>query len=106
MRLIDADAIPWTDLNSNNPNSDLKVLVTFAEKVNRMPTIEQPHWTPCSERLPDENVEVLCCFVDGNKSKMIVSKRIDFNYWHGVGRTGDSVYWMPLPEPYKESKEC
>ena len=40
MRLIDADAIPWTDLNSNNPNSDIKVLVTFAEKVNRMPTIE------------------------------------------------------------------
>ena len=39
MRLIDADAIPWTDLN-DNPNSDIKVLVTFADKVNKMPTIE------------------------------------------------------------------
>lgn len=39
MRLIDADAIPWTNLN-DNPNSKIKVLVTFAEKVNRMPTIE------------------------------------------------------------------
>lgn len=41
MRLIDADAIPWTDLNDNNPNSDLKVLVTFADKINMMPTIEE-----------------------------------------------------------------
>lgn len=40
MRLIDADKIPWTDLN-DNPNSNIKVLVTFADKVNRMPTIEE-----------------------------------------------------------------
>ena len=41
MRLIDADAIPWTNLNDNNPNSEIKVLITFADKVNRMPTIEE-----------------------------------------------------------------
>lgn len=40
MRLIDADAIPWTDLN-DNPNSKIRVLITFADKVNRMPTIEE-----------------------------------------------------------------
>ena len=39
MRLIDADAIPWTDLN-DNPNSKIRVLVTFADKVSKMPTIE------------------------------------------------------------------
>ena len=58
MRLIDADKIPWTDLN-DNPNSNIKVLVTFAEKVNRMPTIEERKtgkwipfdypWYRCSE---------------------------------------------------------
>lgn len=41
MRLIDADAIPWTDLNSDMPNSKIKVLITFADKVNKMPTIEE-----------------------------------------------------------------
>ena len=41
MRLIDADKIPWTDLNADMPNSKIKVLVTFADKVNRMPTIEE-----------------------------------------------------------------
>ena len=39
MRPIDADAIPWTDLN-DDPNSEVRVLITFADKVNRMPTIE------------------------------------------------------------------
>ena len=38
-RYIDADKIPWTDLN-DNLNSNIKVLVTFAEKVNRMPTAD------------------------------------------------------------------
>ena len=56
MRLIDADKIPWTDLN-DNPNSNIKVLVTFAEKVNRMPTIEERKtgkWTPKEERQKQE----------------------------------------------------
>lgn len=38
--MIDADAIPWTDLNDDMPNTKIKVLITFADKVNRMPTIE------------------------------------------------------------------
>lgn len=38
-RYIDADKIPWTDLN-DNLNSNIKVLVTFAEKVNRIPTAD------------------------------------------------------------------
>lgn len=73
MRLIDADKIPWTDLN-DNPNSNIKVLVTFAEKVNRMPTIEErktgkwietdshePCWYKCDQcgRLSDIK-EIYC----------------------------------------------
>lgn len=53
MRLIDADAIPWTDLN-DTPNSKIKVLVTFAEKVNRMPSIEERkkgQWHKCDNDL-------------------------------------------------------
>ena len=38
-RYIDADKIPWTDLN-DNLNSNIKVFITFAEKVNRMPTAD------------------------------------------------------------------
>lgn len=55
MRLIDADKIPWTDLNADMPNSKIKVLVTFADKVNRMPTIEERKkgkWTS-GDKMPD-----------------------------------------------------
>lgn len=48
MRLIDADKIPWTDLN-DNPNSKIRVLVTFADKVNRMPTIEPEQIVRCKD---------------------------------------------------------
>ncbi|MBQ1779398.1 MAG: hypothetical protein IIZ93_14690 [Acidaminococcaceae bacterium] len=40
MRLIDADAIPWIDLNGDNQHN-IKLLITFADKVNKMPTIEE-----------------------------------------------------------------
>lgn len=51
MRLIDADAIPWTDLNADIPNTKIKVLITFADKVNRMPTIERKtgKWIPVTK---------------------------------------------------------
>ena len=53
MRLIDADKIPWTDLNDDMPNTKIKVLITFAEKVNRMPTVEERKtgkWIPHIEK--------------------------------------------------------
>ena len=53
MRLIDADAIPWTDLNSDMPNSKIKVLITFADKVNKMPTIEERKKGKWRRRLVD-----------------------------------------------------
>ena len=61
-------------------------------------------WIPCSERLPEEGVNVLLCIKDweSQKTKMVVSLRRDYNYWDGLGRDirGD-IAWMPLPEPYK-----
>ena len=72
--------------------------------------LEQTQWIPVSERLPKEGEDVLACFYksEGNY-KMMVSRRSDYNYWNGVGRTADMVAWMPLPKPYepqeREDKE-
>lgn len=106
MRLIDADAIPWTDLNGDNPNSDLKVLITFADKVNRMPTIEQPHWIPCSERLPEENQ--ICIVTDETMKNTYEYRFCKETYDEIQGWTymrHRIIAWMPLPEPYEEGKE-
>ena len=57
-------------------------------------------WIPCSERLPEDNTEVIVCFYSGTVTEM--------RYWgNGIFQgiyehtTKVIVAWMPLPEPYK-----
>lgn len=66
-----------------------------------------PHWIPCGERLPDN--EVLCCDNHGemmlgyvfacDDGKTPYSAENEHEYMY------DCVAWMPLPEPYKEGTE-
>lgn len=58
-------------------------------------------WIPCSERLPEENEEVICCFKSG-----IVKSLVLFNCkFHGkvyAYEKTDIIAWQPLPEAYHE----
>lgn len=58
-------------------------------------------WIPCSERLPEENKEVICCFKSG-----IVEALVFYNCkFHGkvyAYEKSDIIAWQPLPEPYHE----
>ena len=100
-RLIDADAL-IEDINVWFADS-YHLIDSVKERIDAAPTIEQPHWVSCSERLPETNGEYLVtrasanlyCYIDIVK-KTNVSGDI----------ANDIVAWMPLPEPYKESKEC
>jgi len=97
---------------TTNPNVRYKRQVTvdvideFMKIVEELPSVAipsaEPQWTPVSERLPKEGEDVLACFYTGEGNyKMMVSRRSDYNYWNGVGRTADMVAWMPLPKPYE-----
>ena len=57
-------------------------------------------WIPCSERLPENNTDVIVCFYSGTVTEM--------RYWgNGIFQgiyehtAKTIVAWMPLPEPYK-----
>lgn len=60
-------------------------------------------WISVEERLPDEQVKVICYFSE--KSKVETS-------WHVIslgfmfeGIFGKVSHWMPLPEPPKEAEK-
>ncbi len=61
-------------------------------------------WIPCSERLPEDNTDVIVCFYSGTVTEM--------RYWgNGIFQgiyehtTKVIVAWMPLPEPYREGED-
>ena len=102
-KLINAsDLIGWImEAYPDWCEGDIRVIV---DHIDQLPPA-QPHWIPCSERLPEENVPVLLGVRFKDDFKFIVSARHDYNYWSWLGRDiiGE-LRWMPLPEPYRADR--
>lgn len=86
------------------PKEELQELVGEVEKKIRAEMAHpEPHWIPCSERLPetDETVLVTCRTKKGanNVNRAYCDKE---GFWHGSGSMSNVVAWMPLPEPWRE----
>lgn len=111
MRLIDADALhdalrkkkKWVvrygDKHSEGYTSDQ---VHFA--INDAPTVEERqkgNWIPCSERLPNEDEEVLVYLYGDTPYLAYVDSKGRWctdNFL--VGEDHSPLAWMPLPQPY------
>ena len=71
--------------------------------IKNIPSAQQ--WIPCSERLPDEYVSVLCYqpILYGSNMWIGYLNRemvwVDSDGWEKL--TNPVTAWMPLPEPYK-----
>ena len=96
------------------------------KKLIKLPSAQsEPHWIPCSERLPEEDTEVLISYrykdgegdtshvnIDittygqmyfgGNKVGYYKNWRAPFEYFES---NYEVVAWMPLPEAYEEKKD-
>lgn len=69
----------------------------------------EPKWIPCSEKLPEEGCEVLCC--DWCGQSIIGLPYVDEEAYTGFSAQSELEYifncvaWMPLPEAYREEGE-
>ena len=62
----------------------------------------EPHWIPCSERLPEDDVDVFI-YLFGNAP--YIACRYKGKWCTGgfeIDTDEEPFAWMPLPEPYKE----
>lgn len=90
------------------PNEANAIMDAFDEYVES----NEPHWIPCSERLPETTDAVLTTYiVNGDRSWRYVEE----SSYYGNDESWDSLWdeyrisgtrieviaWMPLPEPYK-----
>lgn len=67
------------------------------------------NWIPCSERLPEEYGEYLCCDIYGNYilGYPTDSESSETGYFvdSGAEYCNDIIAWQPLSEPYKQEDE-
>ena len=64
-------------------------------------------WIPCSERLPEEEADVLLSLRSLDVYTGFRANAEGCFYIYGDGYVGyeNVIAWMPLPEPYKESED-
>ena len=86
------------------PNRENHKLWKF---ITELPSVTTPttKWIPVSERLPEENKDVLIDIKEGEEHTFFVTRLVDVTYWIHLGRDVNVVAWMPLPEPYKVESE-
>lgn len=116
MRAIDGDALRkklLEELHKRSMQGFGKGLMIANSCVVNAPTIEpEPHWIPCSERLPfaeygeGDNVLATCGHRDGENTSIRWIRTLYFNggcWCYPTGETYDQkvLAWMPLPEPWR-----
>ena len=114
MRLIDANALIGEMHNVILEDGEDRRI--FYEVIERQPTIEEPQWIPCSERLPKDGRQVLVYArsthyalakydemreADGTYKKQWVT----FDAWKPFYTIKEVLAWMPLPEPWRGDAE-
>lgn len=71
----------------------------------------QPHWIPCSERLPERGTSILMAsrqgwVAEGEYKGVIDGRHLWIEYrWSASLTNGEIIAWMPFPEPYRGETE-
>ncbi|MBQ9612249.1 MAG: DUF551 domain-containing protein [Lachnospiraceae bacterium] len=103
MRLINAEGIRVKPEFMHNVCGMAMIRVEDIVRIlNEQPTIvQEPHWIPCSERLPEEDGLYLVTTSKGQVQVHVFSHNGNSEeYWMRCNKA-----WIPLPEPYQEGAD-
>lgn len=108
-----ADKLKLCDTDKEFPHNEVFIVDDVYEELDLLPSVQpkKGEWIPVSERLPDNNVRVLCSAIStsisGGCTRFVGC--CNNGYWF-VQTDADTVSyprqykviaWMPLLEPYK-----
>jgi len=87
-----------------------EIFADCIEALEILPSAQpEPHWIPCSKRLPERADNVIICCKAGDYTLVSTGRYLyKFKMWYVdvVGDLRDGVTaWMSLPEPYKGGDE-
>lgn len=84
----------------------LAALTCIAEgkEVEPVRSLPADQWIPCSERLPEDEQDVIGTTDEGIAEKVWYNKHSKTWYGSPFTRRKTVTAWMPLPEPYKGVK--
>ena len=117
MRLIDADKLETHELLEPLGIGNYEYAeVVYKDDIDDAHTIELQKWTPCSERLPEEEERSYWICLDGGGQCQCRWTNDMYGFganeyskwgWHIMDKPQYSkvVAWMPLPDPWKGDKE-
>ncbi len=95
---------PTTGETYTEPRNDMDKTTIDACK-GAIELLEQTMWIPCSERLPEDYVHVLCQFTLGGMGECYLAHGV-FHVVGGLVMTCNEVIaWMPRPQPYEAESE-
>ena len=85
------------------------ITIGAKQEIKELPPEQpEPHWIPCSERLPDEAGGYLCTCIDARRLLVALIKwQPKMKSWNlsGARAYWKVIAWMPLPEPYQAESE-
>ncbi len=72
------------------------------------PVAPTQKWIPVSERLPEEETDVLICNANGDieisRGSHSTEMKNEFIWYTSGWRFGKVIAWQPLPKPYEEKR--
>ena len=82
------------------------VAASLTESVELVRKLQQPRWIPVTERLPEEDSDVIAFTDEGMMFTVqymgIMGDEPVFDDDNGSAWAGEITHWMPLPEPPTE----